>query len=246
MKWDHVISLGFNCEVSFQIQKYTKMFEASLFSWAFIVDDTLFLEALKNLSKLFAGEIQFSPERVDMFQCKNFNIFFHGRVPYQQLKLENSDRMNEEKYNKALNELKSRVEHLKEKFIDQLNTEESTIFIREVEGIGNLNEHLKFVGELNDYLALNYPNGKYLLLIIVEEKYYSFFARYVTFPNTEVRCLKHFAPVDDAKDGADNDGWKQIFGEFLSVKQLTLSKKFKKNLEFEYLKKVLRLIRRKV
>lgn len=237
MKWDHVISLGFNCEVSFQIQKCTNMFEASLFSWAFIADDDLFLGALKNLDSLFANEIQFSPERVDMFQCKNFNIFFHGRVPYQQLMQEDSDQIDEKKYKEALDELKSRLEHLKEKFICQLSTKESTIFIRKIEIRGDLKEHLKFIENLNNYLAGHYLKGEYLLLIIVEEKYYSFFARYVMFPNTEVRCLKYFAPVDDTKDGADDAGWEQIFSEFLDAEQLVFTKQYKENLNIEVLRK---------
>lgn len=83
MKAENIISLGMNCEVSFQIERYVKKLDASLFSWAFIGDDDLFLDALNHLDSIFEGEVSFNQASENMFFCDRYRIFFHGRTPKQ-------------------------------------------------------------------------------------------------------------------------------------------------------------------
>ena len=95
-------------------------FNASLFSWAFVLDDELFLKALENIDDIFENEICFHLPTNDMFMDKKYQITFHGRTPKQNFLLEDGSIKDREMYEKTVLKLQSRIRHLKEKFKEQL------------------------------------------------------------------------------------------------------------------------------
>ena len=50
MQFQNIVSLGYNCEVSFRIEDFThEKINSYPFSWSYISDHKKFLEALQNL-----------------------------------------------------------------------------------------------------------------------------------------------------------------------------------------------------
>lgn len=215
MKAENIISLGMNCEVSFQIERYVKKLDASLFSWAFIGDDDLFLDALNHLDSIFEGDISFNQASENMFFCDRYRISFHGRTP-KELMLDRDGNVKDQKiYNDTIHELHSRINYLKEKFRNQLKAEKYTVFLKKLMINGDYIKAERVIKGLSDFLEKNNQNGNYKLVIVIEEKYDNDILRALETDRTVIRTVAFFSPVEDTKNGADNLGWNQIFREFL-------------------------------
>lgn len=57
-KYGHIISLGYNCEFSYQFYLYHKFVEASLFAWSNTININNLIYALDNFDKLATGDIK--------------------------------------------------------------------------------------------------------------------------------------------------------------------------------------------
>ena len=214
-----VISLGMNCEVSFQIEKYVKEFQSSLFSWAFVMDDDLFLEALNHIDDVFENEIRFHMPTDDMFLDEKYQITFHGRTPKEKLFDDNGEIKDRHLYDGTVEELKSRLAHLKDKFKQELLSEDENIYIKKIliepnlEVWGGQERLIRIIENLSDYFIKLRTRNK--LIVVLESKYCSAKIKELEGNGLYIRCVDFFAPVDNTKDGADNDGWRKIFLEFL-------------------------------
>lgn len=211
-----VISLGMNCEVSFQIERYVEHWNSSLFSWAFILDDEKFFKALDNIDDILNNKISFARQTDDMFLDEKYQITFHGRISREELFDEEWNIKNNELYENTISELRMRIDHLKNKFKEDLESDAEKIYLRKLEvPIGDKNKVRKFSERLYEYLMKNIPSGNFKLIIIIEDKNYD-----ITFQELEndklfIRTISFFAPVSDTKNGADNAGYKKIFKEFV-------------------------------
>ncbi len=59
MFFDNIISLGYNCEVSYRINDFAhKPIDAYPFSWAYTLDPSLFAKCLWHLDDLLKGDIE--------------------------------------------------------------------------------------------------------------------------------------------------------------------------------------------
>lgn len=91
--YDYVISLGYNCEVTFKFLKYFKFEESSLFNWCYINSINDLINALQNFDKIGDGQWKMCDF---LWQCLNSNIKFHGKLPMNRY-LENSVTEEEKK-----------------------------------------------------------------------------------------------------------------------------------------------------
>ncbi|MBO5523409.1 MAG: hypothetical protein J5986_07015 [Roseburia sp.] len=214
-----LISLGMNCEVSFQIEKYVEKLYASLFSWAFVMDDDLFLEALNNVDDIFSNEISFHMPTGDMFLDEKYRITFHGRTSKEKLFDENGTIKDRGLYDETVEELKSRLVHLKEKFKEDLVTEDEKIYFKKIliepdfETWGGKEKLERIINGLSDYFLKN-GNAGNVLVVVLERKYNKPEIKELEKNGLFIRCVDFFAPVDNTKDGADNAGWRKIIEEF--------------------------------
>lgn len=215
MKAENIISLGMNCEVSFQIEKYVKKLDASLFSWAFIEDEDLFLEALNHIDEIFEGDISFKAPTPDMFLCEKYQIAFHGRTPGKLMFDSNWTIKNQKIYDKTVDELRSRIRYLKQKFMNQINSEKYTVFLKKLMVEGDYIKAERIITGLRDYLEAHNERKNYTLVIVIEEKYDNSILRSLENDNLVIRTVSYFSPVTDTKNGADNIGWSRIFREIL-------------------------------
>ena len=96
-----IVSLGYNCEISFRIEDYYGKLDSYLFSWSFEDSRKGFIKALENIEDVFEGDLELCPDH--MIRDKKYQIRFHPRYDILPKFGETTDKQFEE----AVKELKS-------------------------------------------------------------------------------------------------------------------------------------------
>src|SRR5262245_22497134 len=81
-KYDHIVSLGNNCEYSFQFFTNYKFVEANLFSWVYVLSPKKLLDAIARPDLMFSEGIS---EPDWLYTCNKYEIKFHGRASDKEL-----------------------------------------------------------------------------------------------------------------------------------------------------------------
>lgn len=204
--FDVITSLGYNCEISFRLENYFGSINALPFSWSFVLEREKFPEVLENIDRLFADEVELLED--NMILCKNYNIKFHPR--YDVLLKEGSP--TEESTCMAVEELKQRVFHLKDKWKELFNSSKETIFLMKVENKGEV-ENLNYIQEVYEKLKRKYTSGKFVLVVLLEKEAVTDKIRALETGKLKVRTLKCFAPKKHTDTMGDVWGWWKILNE---------------------------------
>ena len=217
-KYDHIVSLGNNCEFSFQFFTNYGFVDANMFSWVYVGDWEKMREAVADVDGIFSEGIS-GPDW--MYICNKYDIKFHGRASNRELFDENGKPV-EAVVESDKAELRERVEHLKEKFKKVLNTDESKLYVLKDP------KDTDFVLRMKATLDKVVRNGYDFLVVVTRDE----LQRYEGLVNEHifVRAVEKFSPVAHvtSKKKADMRGWKKILREFGPSKiEKAKSKKFK-------------------
>ena len=210
MKYDEVVSLGYNCEVSFRIEQYFGKINAMPFSWTFELDRELFVAALDNIEDLFTGEVELYEDQ--MILDKKYRIKFHPR--YEVLRKYGTP--TEETYNECVEELRGRTAHLKSKFAKLMSGDKSTLFIMKVQDLGE-DDNIAYINKVMQVLLKRYASGKFTLAAVFEknaltEKTVGLETEYAG-GQLKIRGIKKFAPKKHTDIMGDIRGWKKVIRE---------------------------------
>jgi hypothetical protein len=214
-KYDHIVSLGYNCEISFQFSRYFDFLSSNLFAWSYIPNTDCLLNCIKNPANILAGEIT-GP--YPLYECENTKVRFHGRSLNV---IDFNGNINEQIRKDDISELKSRINYLKSKFQKILDHDGSVLYIMKLKSPEQdennwLESNINFVKELNNVL-LEKRNGKnFDLLIIIESKYYNENWNLLNNENIYIRTVNNYTPETNVGDEkvSDLNGWRKIFIEF--------------------------------
>lgn len=219
-RFDEIVSLGYNCEISFRIRNYLGYLNSWPFSWSYILQRDKFVEALNDRGSIFQGEVsQCEDKRVNsMLQCEKYEICFHPRGEYEG----DDGKVRTECFAEAVSELRSRVSHLIDKFNGLLASEKKTLFIV---GISPLEESapVHFISDLYYWLNTNYISGKFCLVAVFENADYKKYKNeLVALENDRlyVRKIKKFGIQRCNDISTDGVGWWKIFREFYGKSNL--------------------------
>ena len=218
-KYKHFLSLGYNCENAYRFFKKYHFVESSLFTWTNSHDIGTLLNALKDLNLIFRQQ----PIKVEaMWECPDTKILFHGTEP-KEMNINYKSYTNEQ-LKPYKEELISRVEHLKKKFINQLIDNEKTLIAytykttceTQTEIIKNILELKKALEELG-------ANNFELLIILEKHNKINFEQK-----NIFIRYVDSFAPHNNVLTKKyDKKSWNKILNEFKADFKLKKTKKFK-------------------
>ena len=219
-KFDHVLSLGMNCEPAFRFSLSWGFVDSTPFSWGLFPNTRLLADVIRNPDSIGADGFSFRND-VLMWKCERTECFFHGR-------LERIGGVDPDK--KAIEEDKAdlvqRLKYLNEKFTRVLSDESSKAIIFRIHSNEALakdaNERVNAV-----QLALEARGARNYTLVVVTER--SAHGRISTAPNRVVRSVRAFNPgghVTKAKLG-DPIGWNALFAEFTPAKILPKKHPFK-------------------
>ena len=207
MKYDTVVGLGYNCEISFRLENFFEHINAMPFSWAYVLERETFPQVLEQIEPLFAGEVRLLEDH--MILCENTNIKFHPRYEI----LHKDGAVTEEGLKEAVEELKSRVAHLKKKHLELFQSDKRTLFLLKVENKGET-ENIAYIKNVAEALSKTYSSGNYTLVVLLEKAAMTPGIGEMESKQIKIRVLKHFAPRKHTDIAGDVRGWYRILQEF--------------------------------
>lgn len=209
-KYNKIVGLGYNCEISFRIKNAFGALDAQLFSWAYVSDRDKFVEALYDPKRIYSGDLTLTAD--NMFECNVTGIRFHPRHDV----LEDDSRESTEKMEWCKNELKQRVEHLKEKHTSLMNGNNRTLFLMKILPTNEADD-ISFIQAVYEALKKMYLSGTYTLVIILPKKGLKDSIKQLENDILKIRTLKWFPAQKHTDIASDSRGWLKIFWEFCNV-----------------------------
>lgn len=206
MKYDAIVSLGYNCEISFRLENFLGHIDAMPFSWSYVLDRELFPKVLEDMESLFRGELRLLDD--NMIKCENTQIKFHPRY---EILLKNGS-ATKESLAEATEELKSRVEHLKKKYNALLNSSKNTLFLMKVENNGET-ANIQYIEAVMEALRKTYVSGMFTLAVLIEQEAMTTEIKKLEGERLKIRALKCFAPRKHTDIAGDVKGWNRVLKE---------------------------------
>ena len=205
--FDHIISLGYNCEVSFRIVEYLGgKTESFPLSWVYIKDQSNTVFILDHLSAITEAQRFPFVSQSGMFLVEELNIAVHSHVRPQHPGAPESAFLDE-----ASKEIRSRFAHLNEKWKDVLAGNDSVLFLLKLQDWRGQEKCAELIKELNAWLSSEFKSGKYLLVCFTaqRENYEHICQDKVIQSLSKVRVnyIRFFAPDENTKDGGDRVSW---------------------------------------
>lgn len=213
-KFDTILSLGFNCEVSFRIQDHLNgHLDSYPYSWCYVYGNADLVQCLEEPERILSGDIELLPN--GMFFCKTCHLSFHGKMPLEELRKPDGS-PHQEHLDMAIAELRARHSHLQDKMRWLLNDgEKSALFVMKNAKIAfQPKEAVEDIRCLSRWLEKHYQGGRFLLVVVVEERYLTRRLKRLENRHLVFRSVKQFAKEGKAQSGGDHEGWKLIFDEF--------------------------------
>lgn len=214
-KFDEIVSLGYNCEISFRIRNFTGNLNSWPFSWSYILDRDKFLDSLTHLDEIFQGDVSIADttKLQSMIQCDKYKICFHPRSEFLNV----DGTFCDEKYESGVKELKDRVKHLTDKFQRLLtDPNKKTLFIVGLTDNGTRSD-VTFVKELFNVLNRTYLSGNFTLLVVVPKWRFVKELKEIECEKIKIRKIRKFGIQKYNEIITDSFGWAKIFVEFLGI-----------------------------
>ncbi|MCQ2441796.1 MAG: hypothetical protein MJ077_01510 [Oscillospiraceae bacterium] len=213
-EFDTIVSLGFNCEVSFRIRDHLNgHLDSYPYSWCYVYGNADLTHCLDHPEDILSGDIELLPN--GMLLCKTCHLSFHGKMPLSQLW--NADGSpHQERLDMTIAELRARLSHMQDKLRWLLKDgKKRTLFLMK-------NGKIAFDSEaatrdilcLSNWLEQHYVGGQYLLVVVVEKPYLTPRLRRLENDHLLFRSVRQFAKEGKAQSGGDHEGWNAIFNEF--------------------------------
>lgn len=204
MESKSLISLGINCEASFQIKRKYAELDSFIFSWAWIPNEKCILNTINNINLIGSEGFKVDYNTGNMCVCNKTGMKFHGRKKISLLK-------NDVEIADFLQEVADRVAYLKRKFLIKVQGNDKKIFLfKRSEKISAPLEN--FAPEL--YTALKSINARNFDLVIISHKNYE--APPLDLPGVYNRYLERYSPYTNVADSCTTS-WDRIFDEFLPI-----------------------------
>lgn len=212
--YDHIISIGMNCEVRYQLKQKYGAFDSSLLEWAVVPPQHL-TEILENPHLIFSGEIE-EKRAYNMWHCKVTDITFHGKKTVNEL-LGLDGKPDEAKIAQEKEDTVARIKYLTDKFINVARSEDSKLYILGVhpDFCQYKGQELRaFIQKVSDTIQKVAQNAS--LLIITLAKNVESLKDLNNDKNLFIRTINHFAPYNQATspEYVDLQRGGELFDEF--------------------------------
>lgn len=225
--YDHVISIGLNCETSSHLLRKYGAIESSLFSWGGVfvqpvADDKAYslADIIANPKLVFGGEIQNRINDND-FYCDFTKTAFHGKSFVQQLKDENgqfraADLLRER------DDTIGRINYLSDKFMKVAALPDTKLYVLGIQ------PHFfpypetdlyRFITDVFNAILRNTLNGS-LLVVVPRSNFSEEIHQLDDNKRLFIRFVNYFTPNEhvNTREYMDLDGWDLILDEFIPTR----------------------------
>ena len=211
-KYDHVVTIGYNCEMAFRFFDYYKFVDATLFTWSGAIFAEDWAKLISQIDMFFTGEILPPTRDFPLYRCGNTGARAHGRAP--QSTWSSGNPIPEGLVEKEIADIRSRMAHLREKTLGYLRDDKSVLVAYKMRQSdcepGKAGPRVDAIcAALEGVGARNMT-----FLVICEDRYRSSFPKH--HPGYELRSVLKFNPETDStiRNLGDRYGWRIIFDEF--------------------------------
>ncbi len=197
--YSHILMLGKNCEPAFYFLRQFGFVDSNLFAWANINEKTM-LSVLSTPAILLSGELRPVRGGGGMIQHIPTGFLFHGRS--SDYTTASKDTLHND-----IEELKSRLRYLIQKFETSLHSKQTKLFILTVPSTINPEQYL-----LDIHRVLQLTTQHFAMLCILEQKDKTPGILALQTGTLFVRFVDHFAPSNDVINlkAGDPKGWAKI------------------------------------
>jgi len=220
-RFEQIVILGVNCEAAFRFVCKWDFLDSSLFAWTNTLGLKNLARALARFDGIGTGEMTLH-EASRMWRCENSGVYFHGKLHARP----GTSGPTDEERAADLADLRSRIAHLKEKFLAYARNEKSTLFVYKLSpdeaALADLGANLDALEA-----ALRNLGARNAHLLVVCER--ALLDRMPAGPGRSFRAVRRYNPgnsVTSRKKG-DPAGWRRIFSEFAPAHVLKRAHKFK-------------------
>ena len=212
-RFHHITSLGYNCEVSFRIEGHYGKCDSTIYSWCYVKNREDFLRSLENPKRLAADDMYLLPN--GMFQCVNYDITFHTKIPHSELFNEN-EQVQMKAQEMAKSEMKERYSYLSEKFNRMLkNGEEDSLFaLKMCPWEKDVAKNKDFINELLKKFRELAVGDNFRILVVLEKKMENLELLPLENRQVYIRFIDQYAADSETDTGGDISGWNAILSEF--------------------------------
>lgn len=220
-KYDHILSLGMNCEPAFRFSLSWGFVDSTPFSWALCTRLSALAEVLRDPGLVGSDGFSWNPKSL-MWQCNRTGVSFHGKLaPDFQHPNPPADDLEKDKA-----DLIQRIAYLDDKLTRILSDGSSKALILRVHTkevlCDGINKDIDAVQQ-----ALEVRGAKRYTLVVVTER--AVRGRIASAPNRVIRSVDAFNPGNSVVKPKLGDplGWKALFAEFTPAKILPKKHAFK-------------------
>lgn len=201
--YDHIVSLGYNCEVSWRIEDYVRgKIDSYPLSWAYIKEQSELPRILDNIEKIPTTDMQFE-EISGMFYCKELNISLHTNIEHSAYAAF-TDKEKNEFMVEAEREVRERFLYLCSKWEKLLKSGDSTLFIIKIQ---NQNGDLEWIKDTHRFMQEHYTSGNYNILFVVTNQEVCDKLKEKNWDRTFILLIDSFASDAQTLEGGDRIGW---------------------------------------
>jgi len=201
--YDKYISLGNNCEVSFQIRRLLGWDVAYYFNWLITPLDSL----IRIISNDFTDSLKIEKLNLDfsseMVVDTMYNISYH--FPFQHISFDGSI---QKFLGHVHRELQAKMNYLKNRFYQICSSEHNVLYIIKTD---DRDAKAKIVN-FQAMLKKKFPAHKFDILAVMRDDTFENIGDW-NIPGIFNRYVSFFAPCDQA-DKADEKNWDSLFQEF--------------------------------
>ncbi len=216
-RYEHIVLLGYNCELAFQLFKHNHFLESSILAWSYIPSFQILLKVVNDISLIGSRGFEALADGV-MHKDKATGISFHGKARPKDI-IGNTKAIEDD-----VKELESRLAFLGERFKQIAVSTSSKLYVTKIRsGEERIKEKVQ---ELQKVLSI-IDRGRYDLLVIVENKEYAQ-QHFVDDKHLFFRKVDFFSPDDAVTSKCKNfASWQRIFDEFRPLNKLKQTKHYK-------------------
>ena len=206
-QYDEIISLGYNCEVSFRIKDILGKIFQHYYSWIYIDNRNNFINSLNNTHNYLDDDFSYLPN--GMYLGNKTKFAFHSSY-------------KSEEHNIVKQDLLSKLKHLALKTETLLTSNKRILFIIKVQSTDNMNNDLEYITNIRNILKQKCLNKTFTLLCVFEKVSLNYsYQKLLEFraSNVVVVVVEKFANIAHTDYDGDILGWlNAIAGEYYEKK----------------------------
>lgn len=220
--FQNIVSMGYNCEVSYRIRDRFGKVNSTVFSWCYVENRDDFLVSLDHLEYLADCDKRLRSN--GMFQCGDMGILLHTKVNRSELFLESGE-ADAQKVHEAISEMSERYRYLVKKLEKMFhNPRERTLYVLKMQPWEeDIEKNRKFLEDLYTKLDM-LCNDNFAILIVLEKNLLNLKLASMNKPNLYFRFVENYANDMDTEKSGDIEGWHRIFDEFELIPKKRLIK----------------------